>query len=916
MHSGQSTGGRAAVRFEQLENRQHFAVNPLYVLVHGAALSGSGGSGWAEDTAVAINERMGLGASEQQVRNSVVRYNQAFPFPPANSSPNFVIFDWSAVSGLLYPGNADSPEVAGALANVVMARVDSSPGRDVHFIGHSRGAYVINAAIEFIPEAFRFNKIGFLQQTTLDFQAFGNDGAIDVPRGVDLADNYFQTTGQLHGGPVAGAFNLDLTERLNRFSGRVPNHVGAHSEVRDWYHWTIDNTDHTQAEIDADRQRYIRDTTRLGDTPAEVCRNRRILYAGLDPTQAIGFGQREGKLPRTCGTSVVTVIDRSGSMNDYGKMAAARNAADLFVNFFETGDHIGVVSFSEFATTDFSLTEISNTSNAKAGASNAIRSLLAGGSTAIGRGLQAAANQLASHSDEGDHQVIVLLSDGQEVENSDPLGVARSLPEEIDVYTIALGLDADQALLRQIASVTGGKFLFSPSAGELQKLYTEIVLPITGGTELLNRSTTINPGGTVQSPVRVPNAGSVTFGVNYGGSDLDLELTTPSGSRITRWNLQGAELVEGATFEFIRLSNATPGTYTLNVVGVDVPTFGYPLQMYAFARAAAPRDAVGQNGAANDLKFDRNGVLHFAWYDTVARTMKYASQTTDGAWSDVQIIDDTVDNAGVYLSLAVGPDNRPAVAYFDGTNGDLRYAAFDGAQWNVQTIDSNRSVGLYPSLQFNRFGQPAIAYYKRSTGDLKLAEFNGTSWATRVLDAAGDAGRHASMVRKGDGYLAVAYANSTTGHLRHIEEGKSGWRKPNTIDDSLTGGVSYISLATDPNGAERVSYYDAGPADLKFAQRTSPKKNNWKIFKVASKGTVGLHSKLLFSARGVAYILYYERNSNTLRMAFGRDGAFSTQIIGDNGGRLVSVADSPVTRTFSLAYADSDSGDLLVRQLR
>ncbi|MBI2864351.1 MAG: VWA domain-containing protein [Chloroflexi bacterium] len=55
---------------------------------------------------------------------------------------------------------------------------------------------------------------------------------------------------------------------------------------------------------------------------------------------------------------VALVIDRSGSMDDYGKMSAAKNAAKQFVDLMQTGDMVGVVSFDDQVETNYPLTAI------------------------------------------------------------------------------------------------------------------------------------------------------------------------------------------------------------------------------------------------------------------------------------------------------------------------------------------------------------------------------------------------------------------------------------------------------------------------------------------------------------------------------------------------------------------------------
>ena len=84
----------------------------------------------------------------------------------------------------------------------------------------------------------------------------------------------------------------------------------------------------------------------------------------------------------------------------------------------------------------------------------------------------------------------------------------------------------------------------------------------------------------------------------------------------------------------------------------------------------------------------------------------------------------TVDSAGSvgqYNSLAFGPDGQPAISYYNGSTGDLKYARFNATTWDLTTPDSTGNVGQYTSLVFGPDGQPAISYYDVTNGDLKFA---------------------------------------------------------------------------------------------------------------------------------------------------------------------------------------------------
>ncbi len=97
----------------------------------------------------------------------------------------------------------------------------------------------------------------------------------------------------------------------------------------------------------------------------------------------------------------------------------------------------------------------------------------------------------------------------------------------------------------------------------------------------------------------------------------------------------------------------------------------------------------------------------------------------DSGWN-IQTVD-SAGNIGYYTSLALDAGGNAHISYCDGTNGDLKYAAWNGSSWNIETVDWEGSVGAHSSLALDSSGYPHISYYKRYAGgpgtyaDLKYA---------------------------------------------------------------------------------------------------------------------------------------------------------------------------------------------------
>jgi hypothetical protein len=204
--------------------------------------------------------------------------------------------------------------------------------------------------------------------------------------------------------------------------------------------------------------------------------------------------------------------------------------------------------------------------------------------------------------------------------------------------------------------------------------------------------------------------------------------------------------------------------------------------------------------------------------------------------------------------------------------------------------------GLLPSLVFDTAGNPVISYYNKSKGDLRLARHDGTDWVFRTLDATDDVGRHTTMAVANNGRIAVAYDNTTTGHLRYtIQTASGGWAK-NAVD-TTTQGVSWMSLAFDQQNRPNISYYDAHPADLKFARMNGA---TWQTQRLATRGAVGLYNRLVFNVAGVADLLYYNRQVNEVHRFRGTFDGWTHSVLETGGGRYLATTASP---TGGLTYA-------------
>jgi subtilisin family serine protease len=313
---------------------------------------------------------------------------------------------------------------------------------------------------------------------------------------------------------------------------------------------------------------------------------------------------------------------------------------------------------------------------------------------------------------------------------------------------------------------------------------------------------------------------------------------------------------------------------------------------------------IGASGRENGVKLDAYGVLHFAWFDEGAKNLKYATRGANGLWSAVSTLDGNID-VGHYVSLALTSSGKPAMAYYDARNADLKYAEFTGRNWSVQTVDARLSTGLYPSLGFDRFDDPLISYYFKNGGDLKFAINEGDGWRISFIDQSQDVGRYSSIAVSGNAQSGVSYLDTTTGGFKFASKSESAstWTVRD-VDTSTQRGGGYTSLAYDANNLPSFTYYDAFNADLKFARFNG---SSWVTDTVAANLSQGLYSNLSFDGgTGEADILYYHKSLDAVFRATGAINDWSVGELLAGGGRHLVVARNHVSRVFSYYHVDSN----------
>ncbi|MCX6804294.1 MAG: VWA domain-containing protein, partial [Candidatus Diapherotrites archaeon] len=163
------------------------------------------------------------------------------------------------------------------------------------------------------------------------------------------------------------------------------------------------------------------------------------------------------------------------------KMNQVEASAKQFLDYTgwkSASDQIGLVTFASSSSLDQQLLKITDTN--KVTLRNKIDAIVPGGNTAIGDGITTARTELTgTRATKGSVRFEILLSDGQSNTGSSPITAAQSAHDQnIKIYTIAYGGDADFATLQNVALITGGKYYIAGDINALQEVFEFIAIDI------------------------------------------------------------------------------------------------------------------------------------------------------------------------------------------------------------------------------------------------------------------------------------------------------------------------------------------------------------------------------------------------------------------------------------------------------
>ena len=254
-------------------------------------------------------------------------------------------------------------------------------------------------------------------------------------------------------------------------------------------------------------------------------------------------------------------------------------------------------------------------------------------------------------------------------------------------------------------------------------------------------------------------------------------------------------------------------------------------------------------------------------------------------------------------SLALDSKGNPHVAYNDG--GMLKYVSWTDEGWDIEIV-YNWTLDYGISLALDKSDNPHISFHDVAFADLRYAKRDGSNWSVEVVDTDGMVGIQSSIAVDTQNNPHISYYNASSGTLKYAKLTGGSWKKAR-VSNELAGVMSCIT--TDNSNTPHISYYEHNPLhDLKYAKLVGL---NWVIERVDSLGDVGLHSSIALDSNGVPHIGYWDYGNDDLKYANRTGGSWKNLTVDseDSVGNWNSIAidgnDYP-----HISYYNSSSADL------
>lgn len=263
--------------------------------------------------------------------------------------------------------------------------------------------------------------------------------------------------------------------------------------------------------------------------------------------------------------------------------------------------------------------------------------------------------------------------------------------------------------------------------------------------------------------------------------------------------------------------------------------------------------------------------------------LKYATNI-DGVWQTEHIVPD-LNIIGTSLAIEPGFPPNNHIAYYDFTNGQVKYATDAGNSWTIKTIDSEGpvagsgiTIALEPTFPYTKH----VAYVGDT--DIRYAtSVSGNSWQTEIIEMGGsqwfDSLNSPSLALDSQGEPHIAYHGAIfNGDLTYTYRDAGVWHSE--ILTTTFNSFTPVSLALDDMDIPHIAFAEPSPPyRLHYGYQVTQTITGtvWAFETVTDY--FGQALSLALDSEGNPYISYSEFNDTDLYLAYKNGGEWHTETV-------------------------------------
>jgi hypothetical protein len=277
-------------------------------------------------------------------------------------------------------------------------------------------------------------------------------------------------------------------------------------------------------------------------------------------------------------------------------------------------------------------------------------------------------------------------------------------------------------------------------------------------------------------------------------------------------------------------------------------------------------------GLVSSIALDGFNAVHVSYFDPTDKAVKYVKWTNGSAvWGSTAAVDTNAHVHSTWTAMALDSARRPHVVFYDETSPSLRYARFNGTDWQVPVvIETFLSSAPYVALALNASDNPRVIYHHAESTTTKMgaSEDGGVTWSTYTIslstmvappDMAVDAAGRVHVISNFVGDLDsdtvldhfAAYGVETAAGSGVIV----GSIAAAYIVGSTSTAPGAVSLALGADGVAHMAVFDEDEGDLWYLKGTT---TTLVMSTAMVTGFSGAENEIVLTSQGRPMIVYKE----------------------------------------------------------